>query len=546
MGPSSRRLSSQILRMQVLILAGTLVVGVLLALYAARDRLDREYEMRALGIARTIAATPELVAAAARNDRSGFVQRRAEAIRRATGASNVVLANRRGIRLSHSRPEFIGRPVGTDPTEVLAGRTVLAVQSGGSGISARARVPLRDERGGIVGLVTVTVARARIHQELVSALPVFALYAAGALTIGLAASLLLARRLKRQTFGLELREIAGLLQEREATLFGIREGVLSVGPDGRVQMANSEARRLLGLSRDPVGEVAADIAPEGSRLDDVLEGRVTGDDLLLVHGDRVLVANRMPVTRDGRDLGVVITLRDRTELEALARELDSLGSLTDALRAQAHEFSNRAHTIAGLLKLGHYDDAIDFISEISAADSRLRQFLGERVADPRAAALLLAKSTVANERGVELRLAPDLELDGELNDVPAFLTVLGNLIDNAMDAARSGGERTPWVELSLATDADDALHLRVTDSGPGIPPQLREKIFEPGYTTKPPPTLGERGVGLSLVRRMLERRGGHIEVAEAAGGGARFDVFLPEAVRRTGSPGLIATEVVAP
>jgi two-component system, CitB family, sensor kinase len=258
---------------------------------------------------------------------------------------------------------------------------------------------------------------------------------------------------------------------------------------------------------------------------------LSGEDLLLVHGERLLLASAMPVSRDGRDLGTVVTLRDRTEFEALARELDSSQDLTDALRAQAHEFSNRLHTLSGLLQLGHHEEAVGFIKEITRSDSELGQVLRERICDPRAAALLLAKAAVATEQGVVLRLAPDLELDGELTDAPAVLSVLGNLVDNALDAARDGDRRPPWVEVGLTAASDGTVVMRTSDSGPGVPAELREQIFEPGYSTKPPPAVGGRGVGLSLVRRMLERRGGSIAVTDLPGGGAEFVAVMPEAVR---------------
>jgi two-component system CitB family sensor kinase len=531
MAPSTRRLSTEILRWQVAILVGLLIVSILLALHAARGRLDREYQQRALAVANTIAATPEIVHAVDVEDRSGVVQRRAMAIRKATGVALIVIGDRRGIRMSHPDPREIGKPVATDPSAVLAGRTVLAVQRGSLGPSARARVPLRTADGRVVGLGTVSVLRARIHRELIAALPLFGLYASIALAFGLLASLLLARRLKRQTFGLELREIAGLLQEREATLRGIREGIVAVDPEGRLQILNGEAQRLLDLPEGAVGRPASELAPGGSRLGDLLTGKLSGEDLLLVHGERVLLASAMPVHRDGRDLGTVVTLRDRTEFEALARELDSSTDLADALRAQAHEFSNRLHTVSGLLQLGHHEEAVSFIKEITRSDSEFRQILGERVCDLRAASLLVAKGAVATERGVVLRLAADLELEGELTDAPVVLSVLGNLVDNALDAARDGDQRPPWVEVGLRAGSDGTLVMRISDSGPGVPEDLRERIFEPGYTTKPPPTVGGRGVGLSLVRRMLERRGGSIAVSTLPGGGAEFVAVLPEAVR---------------
>jgi two-component system CitB family sensor kinase len=262
------------------------------------------------------------------------------------------------------------------------------------------------------------------------------------------------------------------------------------------------------------------------RLGDLLAGRLTGSDLLVFAGDHVLVANRVPVRLDGRDLGAIVTLRDRTELEGLVRELDSVRSLTDAMRAQAHEFSNRLHTISGLLQLGHYDEAAGLIKQIAQADVELKQTVAEHIADPVIAALVLAKSAVAHERDVEMTLAPESQLDRELRDPRAVLTVVGNLLDNALDAAPAGAGDPPRVELLIEADGD-MLHIRVSDSGAGIPTDQREAIFEPGYSTKDRTGPAARGVGLSLVRRLIDRRGGTITVGDAAVGGASFDVFWP-------------------
>lgn len=529
-----RRLSSQIFAFQALILLLTLLVGILLALYAAQRRLDTEYEHRALGIAQTVAAMPQIARAVAREDRSGIVQRLAEQVRRTTGVAFVVVTDKRGIRFSHPNPREIGKLVSTSPEEALEGHTVLAVQKGTLGRSARAKVPLRASDGRIVGEVSVGVLAKTIRHDLGSAVPVVVLYGAVALAVGLLASLLLAARLKRQTFGLELGQIADLLQERQAMLHGIREGVVGIDARGRLSVVNDEARRLLDLPRESVGRPIEEVVPSG-RLADLLTGRVTGSDLLVLQGDRVLVANRVAVNLDGRDLGAVVTFRDRTELEALVRELDSVRSLTDAMRAQAHEFSNRLHTISGLLQLGHYEEASGFIKEIAHADSELRQGLTERVADPVLAALLLAKAAVAAERGVELRLAEDARVSRELTDPRAALTVLGNLIDNALDAAPGGTERPPWVELLLRA-RDGRLQIRVEDSGPGVPAHARAAIFEPGYSTKTATGIGSRGVGLPLVRQLVDRRGGGLSVTDGRVG-ALFEAWLPVRLRPEASDG---------
>ena len=521
-----RRLSTQILVFQVLIVAGTLIVGLALAFGGEQSRVDDEYERRALAVAQSVAAMPEVARAIDAADRSGVVQRRAEAIRRSSGMAFVVVTDRKGIRYSHPNVERIGERVSTDPSEALAGRTVLAVETGTLGRSARAKVPLRGADGRVVGVVSVGILEGALHREIADLVPAMGLYLAVALALGVGASLLLARRLKRQTFGLELDEVAALVQEREAMLHGIREGVIIVDPGGRLLLVNDEARRLTGLPSSAAG-APLDEAVGPGRLADTLAGRVRGNDLLIVRGENVIVANRTTVRRDGRELGAIVTLRDRTELETLVRELDSVRSLSDAMRAQAHEFSNRLHTLAGMLAMGHHDDAARFIVEVTETDEQLRRELAERIADARLAALLLAKSAVATERGVSLVLSEDSRLEHDLVDAREGLTLLGNLVDNALDAA-AAGDGPPLVRVHLADEAG-ALLVRVRDTGPGVPAAVRAAVFEPGYSTK---AQEGRGVGLSLVRQLVERRGGWVEVEDARDGpGAVFTAWLPEAVR---------------
>ena len=154
------------------------------------------------------------------------------------------------------------------------------------------------------------------------------------------------------------------------------------------------------------------------------------------------------------------------------------------------------------------------------------------------AALLIAKSVVAAERGVDLKLSTPRRLEGELTDAVAVITVLGNLIDNALDAARTPHAGEPWVEVELTASADGTLVICVADSGRGIPRDQRERVFEAGYSTKDASEPGSRGVGLALVRRTVERRRGTITLSDAAEGrGARFEVRLPNAVRQSAPVG---------
>jgi two-component system, CitB family, sensor kinase len=260
------------------------------------------------------------------------------------------------------------------------------------------------------------------------------------------------------------------------------------------------------------------------RVQDVLTGRTEGRDQVILVGDRVLVVNRMTVEVRGRPVGAIVTLRDRTELEGLLRELDDMRTLADALRAQEHEFANRLHVIGGLIELGRYDEAVQFINVHSLLHQELAATLVERVGDPILSALLLGKASVASERGVQLRISPVTGVPAGVHEPQGLVTVLGNLIDNALDSASQAGPGGQ-VDVSLAVEAGE-LVVRVHDSGPGIDPALTEEIFRDGFTTKVAHDgRRRRGLGLALVSQEVRRRGGRISVENVDG--AVFTAVIP-------------------
>ncbi|MBO3681157.1 sensor histidine kinase [Streptomyces sp. NEAU-YJ-81] len=519
-----RRVFSQVLLMQLAIATGVTVLATGLFLAPLSDHLDDQAMRRALAIAQTTAAEPRLAEALqhTRPTPDGPVQTEAERIRRATGAEYVVIMDRRGVRWSHTSPGEIGKHVSTDPTDAIEGREIMEIDEGTLGRSARGKVPLRAESGRIVGAVSVGISYESVRARLVASVPEMLAYAGGALAVGALAAYVVARRLQRRTHDLAFSDISALLAEREAMLHGIREGVVALDAHGRIRLVNDEAQRLLDLCPEDTGRpLEAVLAP--GRTTGVLSGRVTGADLLTVSGGRVLVANRMP-TDDG---GAVVTLRDRTELERLGRELDGTRGLIDALRAQDHEHANRMHTLLGLLELELHDEAVEFITEAIGVHRATAEQVTERVHDPLLASLLVGKATVATERGVSLSVAEDSLLPNRLVDPPGLVTIVGNLIDNALDAAV--GSREPHVEVELCAD-DRTVLLRVSDTGPGIPADRRDVVFTEGWSTKEPPAHGKRGIGLALVRRLAGRQGGSVRVSDREGGGAEFTVVLPEAL----------------
>ncbi|WP_415830442.1 sensor histidine kinase, partial [Kibdelosporangium persicum] len=132
------------------------------------------------------------------------------------------------------------------------------------------------------------------------------------------------------------------------------------------------------------------------------------------------------------------TLRDHTDLQALTGELDSVKGFAESLRSQAHEAANRLHTVVSLIELDRTDEAVRFATEELEIAQQLTDRVVGAVGEPVLAALLLGKTAEASERGVELVITPDTHIDETTLPGRDLVTILGNLIDNALDAAVEG------------------------------------------------------------------------------------------------------------
>ena len=386
--------------------------------------------------------------------------------------------------------------------------------------SIAAQVPVIDNSGELIGIAMVAETYPSLGDRARSVLPDLATFLGLGLLLGVAGSWLLARLIKRRTRGLEPAEISALADQREAVLHSIREGVVAVSADGSVTVISDSARELLGLPADGAGRKVADLGLE-PRVREALEARDDVRDEVLVVAGRVVVLNRNRVLHEGRQVGTVTTLRDRTELLAMQSELSARESITETLRAQTHEFNNQLHTISGLIQLEEYAELSQWIGAVTRRRAEITEEVTSHVDDPAVAALLIAKVSLAAERGIGLRLADDASLPRLDPDLAADVgTVLGNLVDNAVDATVSAGGTS--IAVQLREDGDLVL-VQVADSGAGVPEDTAA-LFSRGYSTKPSDASG-RGVGLALVQVVCERRGGAVSVHNDRG--AVFTARLP-------------------
>lgn len=534
------RLATQVFLLQLAVIALTLGIAFALLAGVSQRRLVEQYGKRSLDIARVLAAAPMVRTDVEQADLSmptpeqlaaGPLQNIATKVRQGTGVLFVVITTDTGLRLSHPNVAELGKMVSTDPSAALAGREEVVQQTGTMGKSVRAKVPIYSLNSPqVVGQVSVGMSTQSVYELLARDLRAAVLTGGPALLTGIALSVLLARRWRRQTLDLQPTEMKELVRTQEAVLHGIGEGVLATDTEGNTTFVNDEASRLLEIGSaagHPVDEIG--LTP---RVLEVLRSCDPTPTLATV-GDRVLVVSARPVSREGSELGTVLIVRDRTDIESLTRQLDAVQVMSTVLRAQRHEFANRLHLLNGLLNSGHADEASKYLGELLGSGPLGSALPGiDAIRDTYLQALLAAKAAGVREAGVTLQIGENTWVPGRLTLPVDVTTVLGNLVDNAIDAARTGSSPAKLVEVELLQQ-NSTLHITVADSGDGVPADLVDDIFTEGLSTKPDSDVpGGRGIGLTLSRQIARSLGGDIRLSSPGSPGeqlcgAEFIARLP-------------------
>lgn len=507
----------------VVVIVGT---GVTVALIQ-QAQLREAYTERMKVLAFSVAELSTVINAFDDADPSLVIQPLAELVREAAGVTYVVVSNVDGIRYSHPNADRIGEPVSTKPTAAETGTVWSGTEVGTLGQSWRVKVPVYGADNRVIGQVSVGTLESQIAEENQDNIVLLAIALGIATLIGVVLSTIVAEFVRRKTYGVEPDEIKAMLDTRDATLHGIGDGIVVLGNDHRIAMCNDAALRLLGRGENdsPIGSEMHDVL--AIDMDVLLEH--SGHQQLALAGERVLLARADAVVVSGRQVGIVIILMDRTDLDTAMRELAGAQSLTEALRAQQHEFANTLHTLGGLLELGETEAAIRVLERAGAGTGNSPRPTGAAVRDIEVGALLLVKRAWAREQSVNLVVAPESTLAPSGNAEHGSddrVTIIGNLIDNAIEAAGSGGT----VVVSLR-EGDDATTVIVEDDGPGIAPELRPRVFDLAQSSKRPAGGLPRGYGLTLVRRVVDRLDGSVIIDDSPMGGARFTVTLPTPTR---------------
>ncbi|ULT59041.1 sensor histidine kinase [Neobacillus drentensis] len=491
--------------------------------------LKHEIGTKALSVAQTIANMPDIQTAFRANDPSALIQPIAEKIRKQVGAEFIVVGNRNEIRYSHPNPNRIGQKmVGGDNGRVFIGKSVISESTGTLGPSLRGKAPIISE-GMVIGVVSVGYLQTEIQKEVAKIQRKIFVTTLIILIGSLIAAILISLNIKRAIFGLEPREIAWMYQEKHAILESIHEGIIAIDTVGRITVVNETAHSILGVPNE--------VLLRGKRIETILEntqlyevvqsGQAEYDQEILINGD-VYFANRIPIFDKKREvIGAVASFRNKTELANLLKELSHIKAYAEGLRAQTHEYSNRLYTLLGLIQLGSYKEAIDFISkEVDVAQGFI-QFLMKEIPDPIIAGFILGKVSLASE----LKIGLSIDRGSSFKDVPVeisrdrLVTVIGNLINNAFEAVRESQNNQKRVTLFL-TDLGKELIIEVEDNGVGIDPKVQDYIFKPGFSTKK--TNSNSGIGLSLAQTAIDDLGGYLTFSSTKGEGTIFTAAIPK------------------
>ncbi len=521
------RLQTQmILLVCLLVLSLTLIAG---GMYTAMlgDALEEQISKRALLISKTIAKIPVVRQQILNPHPDGTLQKLAEQIRHETDAEFIVIGNRDSIRFSHPKPDRLGKKmVGGDNALALEyGKSYISKAVGTLGPSIRGKVPIFSKNGKVVGIVSVGYLQEDVQGIIRNQQYKVGLLIGGLMLLGILGSISISSRFKKAIFGLEPEQIARLFTERATIIESIHEGIVAIDRHAKVTVVNQVTIESLG-KRDKseiIGQHIKHVLP-GAKLGQLLTGGKQRIDQELSVGDATMIINTVPMLDKERIIGAVASFRRKDELNILAKQLSQVKEYSEMLRAQTHEYSNKLHTIAGLIQIGHEKEALELISRESAGYQGLIAFLAKAVPHPVLAAFIIGKYNHAQELRIDFEIDPD----SQMIDVPVdlnrekVLTILGNLLDNAFDATLQS-KKSPRVKLAM-TDIGNDLVFEIEDSGIGIPPDQTTRIFERGFSTK----HANRGQGLYLVKKAIEDLNGQITLADSDMGGALFSIFIPK------------------
>ncbi|WP_368482998.1 DcuS/MalK family sensor histidine kinase [Bacillus sp. MRMR6] len=518
------KLSTIIIFFVCLVVLLSLFFTDLLISHTVGESIRNNQEEKAKIVSRTVAKSEIVRSGLEKDDDSGAIQEYTFDIQQAADVLFIVVMDMNGIRKSHPDPGEIGKHfIGGDEEVVLNGKEYVSISKGTLEQSLRAFTPIYNNVNEQIGAVVVGISLNNVEQALEKSHKNIVIGSVLGIIVGIIGAVFLARYIKKILLGLEPSSIAKIHEERNTMLQSVHEGIIAVDKNAIITLVNKSALRTftnMGLSGNPVGMKLNDYFPF-SKLERVLKtGKSEKDEEITLNGV-TLLSNRAPLIVNKEIVGAISTFRDKTEVHQLAEQLTGVRMYAEALRAQSHEFMNRLHVILGMVKMGFYDDLMDFINEI--VDHRVNEvsYVTKNIKDPVLAGFIIGKLSTARENKVEMKIDNEtiIPKPSEEHVTHELITIIGNVVDNAMEAMSEVKEKK--LNLKLNYNKNQLL-IKVRDSGPGLKKQQFSHIFQKGFSTK-----GEnRGYGLYLVSKSVETLGGSIRLNLSVEKGTEFIIQL--------------------
>ncbi|WP_353893642.1 ATP-binding protein [Proteinivorax hydrogeniformans] len=369
------------------------------------------------------------------------------------------------------------------------------------------------------GAVVVGMYNGRILQTIKGHAFRLVMFSSLAMILGVFIAYGLSKNIKKNMYDLEPEAIALLLNQQETVLEQIGEGIVATNHMGEILLINENAKNLLEMPNLRLG-MKINTIPIFKLFGKLPKKDNKCEEEWRINENKIVKVQVVDLQKVSERLGFLYKIEDMSLVRQRAEELTNMQQLTQALRAQNHEFMNKLHTITGLIQLDEYDEALNYIEKITKARKAMVDALNQRIKVPAVAGLILAKHSKGAERKIELIIDEEAHISkipkGALEE--DITSIIGNLIDNAMDVlAKEGGGK---IYLDMYQDSKQ-FSITVWDDGPGMSDTCLEKCFEKGFSTK-----GEdRGYGLYIVKNIVDYLNGHLELKNQEG--LCCKVYLP-------------------
>ncbi|HDZ0825188.1 TPA: sensor histidine kinase [Klebsiella pneumoniae] len=517
-------------RIFLLILFTSTIVMLAMSWYLTditEERLHYQVGQRALIQAMQISAMPELVEAVQKRDLAR-IKALIDPMRSFSDATYITVGDASGQRLYHVNPDEIGKSMeGGDSDEALINaKSYVSVRKGSLGSSLRGKSPIQDATGKVIGIVSVGYTIEQLENWLSLQI--------SSLLIPMAIMLLLllfcARRfslhIKKQMLNMEPQQLSQLLIQQRVLFESVFEGLIAIDSDYKITAINQTARRLLNLSQPEPTLI-------GKRISSVISQEVffydapqtNKKDEIVTFNQIKVIASRMAVILNNEPQGWVISFRSKDDINTLSLQLSQVQQYADNLRAVQHEHRNLISTIAGLLFLKRYNQALELIQQQSESHQKVIDFIARNFQDNHLAGLLIGKYYRAKELGLELIFDPACFVDRLPTALShnEWISIVGNLLDNAYNASLRQPQGSKQIECLINSDGQEVI-IEIADQGCGIDEALRDRIFERGVTSS---ASKDHGIGLWLVRSYVEQAGGSIVVENNIPFGTIFTLYIP-------------------